>query len=256
MARLAPIALLAFAVTLACGGPAAPTATPVSPAATSTPRAAATAPAPATTTAAPTSAPRPAQPTASAPGATSPTTDQTTNRAFQGYQSAWEKVDRFRVEMEFSQNGQTIGLYRLLVVRPDRMHLIVLDPGTGATLMEIIQIGNKSWNKIGGRWIESAAGGNTPVDTSQLWDPGKLSPDAAAPGTITYEQLPPETLDGVLCDRWKMTVEVPGMGKSETTTWIAQSDQLPRQMISEAPGGLRQVQRYSYNQDFDIQPPQ
>jgi len=191
MARLAPIALLAFAVTLACGRPAAPTATPASPAATSTPRAAATAPAPATATAAPTSAPRPAQPTPSAPGAASPTTDQATNRVFQGYQSAWEKVDRFRVEIEYSQNAQTIGLYRLLVVRPDRMHLIVLDPGTGATLMEIIQIGNKSWNKIGDRWIESAAGGNTPVDTSQLWDPGKLSPDAAAPGTITYEQLPP-----------------------------------------------------------------
>jgi len=27
-------------------------------------------------------------------------------------------------------------------------------------------------------------------------------------------------------------------------------------MISEAPGGLRQVQRYSYDQAFDIQPPQ
>jgi hypothetical protein len=75
--------------------------------------------------------------------------------------------------MEYSQNGQTIGLYRLLVVRPDRMHLIVLDPRHGRNATEIIEIGNKSWNKIGDRWIESAAGANTPVDTSQLWDPGK-----------------------------------------------------------------------------------
>jgi hypothetical protein len=257
MARLAPIALLAFAVTLACGRPAAPTATPASPAATPTPPIAATAPAPAPTTVAPTTPPSPAQPTQPAPGPASPTVGQTTALAFQGYESAWEKVERFRVEIEYSQDSRIISRFRMLIVRPDRLHLIALDPDTGAPATEIIKIGNETWTKFGDRWIHSPEGAESPIDTSQLWSPDDLSPRDTGTSTVqmSYEELPPETLDGVPCDRWRITIEIPGMGKSETTAWIGQADGLPRQVISVTPEGIRQLQRYSYDGDIDVQPP-
>jgi hypothetical protein len=224
MARLAPIALLAFAVTLACGRPAAPTATPASPAATPTPRAAATAP---------------LQPRRQCPHhrhRAQPAhtvrarrdlahADQTTNRAFQGYQSAWEKVDRFRVEIEYSQDASDRSVPVCWSSAPTGMHLIDLDPGHGSTRTQKSSdrqqdAGSSSVD----RWIDSTAR-REPLRYQQLWNPDSLlHPTRRRRCTSPTSNSHPRRSTAFRATAGRSTVEIPGMGKSDTTAWIAQAD--------------------------------
>jgi hypothetical protein len=247
MARLAPIALLAFAVTLACGGPAAPTATPPAPAATPTSLAPLASPTRLTPIPSPGAAIQPSLP---APR-------DAIDEKLLAWSTAWATVQRFSVEIETKDAaGMVYNRSIMRVVRPDRYHLTNLDLETRQPRTQTIVIGSKTWVKLAGsdRW--ESFDGQGAYDFGQAWNPDSLLKERAAGATHSFEQLAPETIDGVPCERWQIVSELPGAVTLTYSVWIAESDRLPRQIAYVQPDGLTQLQRYSYNQDFDIQPPQ
>jgi hypothetical protein len=145
MARLAPIAILAFAVTLACGGPAAPTATPPAPAATPTSLAPLASPTRLTPIPSPGAAIQPSLP---APR-------DAIDEKLLAWSTAWATVQRFSVEIETKDAaGMVYNRSIMRVVRPDRYHLTNLDLETRQPRTQTIVIGSKTWVKLAGsdRW--------------------------------------------------------------------------------------------------------
>jgi len=248
MARLAPVALLALAVTLACGRPAAPTATPAWPASVTTPSPSLSSPA------RPSPAPSPG--TAIQPSLPAPR--DATDEKLLAWSAAWATVQRFRVDIETKDEAGVVYNRSIMrVVLPDRYHLTNLDLETDQPRMQTIVIGTKTWVKLAGsdRWepFDTQAA----FDYGQAWDPTTLLEErsGATGATHSLEQLAPETIDGVPCERWSIVSELPLGVTLQYTVWIAETDRLPRQIVYVQPDGLAQLQRYSYDEEFDIQPP-
>jgi len=228
MHRLALLAslLLALAIT-GCAAPVRPTPTPLPPTPTPVPQGA-------------------------------PAVQVADRTRLAAWASAWEAVERFRAEITvIDQSGRVQQRVQLAVVLPDRLHAFQLDPATGQPTLEWIVIGDAGWIKQGDRWQLGQIRG--PLDLAQLYDPSSLAEarDASAGGaTVTMEELAPERLDGVPCQRWSITVTPVGQATNRITLWLGQDDQLPRQLRTEYPDGSVLLLRYcDFGEAIEIQPP-
>jgi len=226
MSRL--VALLAVTLLLAaCTGTTSPTPTPVLP----------------TPTTAPVGTP------ALAPA------DQ---KRVTAWADAWARVTHFRAEITaYDGSGALQQRLELAVVLPDRLHAVRYDPATGQPAQEWIIVGDAGWIRNGDQWQLGQI--QQPLDLASLYDPGSLADarhDGANGTDVTMRALPTEVVDGILCEKWEITITPSGQAPNRLTLWIGQEDQLPRQLRTDYPDGSALVLRYwGYTEAFSIEPP-
>ena len=89
--------------------------------------------------------------------------------------------------------------------------------GAGASAMETIVIGDKSWMKLMGGWIQSTA---TPTKTESTQSPDSFLPQQ----DIILKQVGTETVNGIPCKKFtytgKLTMDLSGPGQpANKVTW-------------------------------------
>lgn len=207
-------------------------------------------------TAVPTPTPLPPTPTPVVTG--SPAVTGPERELVASWVQAWSTVKRFRAEiMVYDGSGALQQRLQLAVVLPDRLHAVQLDPATGQAQQEWIIVGDAGWIRQGENWQLGRI--QQPLQLADLYDPGALMEareSSAGSATVEFQQLPSETVDGVACETWQITVTPAGQPANRITLWIGEGDDLPRQLRTEYPDGSALVLRYGgYDETFDIQPP-
>ncbi|MCX2727050.1 hypothetical protein OO015_06010 [Thermomicrobium sp. 4228-Ro] len=168
---------------------------------------------------------------------------------------AWATVQRFRAEITaYDTSGTLRQRLELAVVLPDRLHAIQYDPASGQPAQEWIIVGDAGWIRSGDRWQLGQI--QQSPDFASLYDPAELAAARTGAASVTIEELPSETIDGVICEKWAIIVTPAGQKPNQLTLWIGQADQLPRQLRTEYADGSVLVLRYwGFDESFTIEPP-
>ncbi|MDW7982551.1 MAG: hypothetical protein RMH81_07050 [Thermomicrobium sp.] len=209
-----------------------------------------------TASASPTPTPLPPTPTRAATG--DPAVTGADRERLVAWADAWAAVTGFRAEITvFDESGTLQQHLQLAVVLPDRLHAIQLDPASGRPNQEWIIVGDAGWIKRGDNWQLGQV--QQPPNFAGLYDPSALIEARAADdggAAVTMRALGGETLDGVPCERWEITVTPVGQPTNRITLWIGREDQLPRQLRTEYPdGSVLQLRYWGYGEAIDIRPP-
>jgi hypothetical protein len=118
-------------------------------------------------------------------------------------------------------------------------HLIM---GEGASAFETIEIGNKSWMKLMGGWIESSPS-TTETESTQ-------SPDSFLPQQdITIKQVGTETVNGIPCKKYtytgKATMDLSEPGKpTNKVTWEMTGEMWVADRIGLPPVAVKQTAQW------------
>ena len=251
--RALSVGLLAWSLVLgACGGSAADSETPAPTASDAPATVTASSPTAAPTTAAETPTP---ESTPEAEATESPTEAPSAGTAATDVLAptfaAWEQVKTLRMKMTMpsaAAPGETQQMI-LEMVRPDRMR-VTMETAEGT--FEMIIIGDVSYMNLGGTWMQLPG----PQDLSTY---GALSPDdpvdeVSAPD-VTVVQSGTETIDGVACTVWDVTIPDEEAGTITGRMWVGADDNLPRRLVFETPDGPMTVEYSGYNEDITIEPP-
>ncbi|GBD19298.1 hypothetical protein HRbin27_01804 [bacterium HR27] len=171
---------------------------------------------------------------------------------------AWATVQRFRAEITaYDSSGALRQRLELAVILPDRLHAVQYDPASGQPTQEWIIVGDAGWVRSGDRWQLGQI--QQPLDLASLYDPSSLAAARTGPNggtSVTLEELPAETVSGILCEKWAITVTPAGQEPNQLILWIGQADQLPRQLRTEYPDGSILILRYwGFEDAFTIEPP-
>ncbi len=201
----------------------------------------------------PTPTPVPPTPTPSAPG--TPVLSAEDRARVAAWGAAWASVERFRVEITaYDSTGTLRQRLEAAVVLPDRLHALQYDPSTGQLLQEWIIVGDAGWIRSGDRWQLGRI--EQPPDLGSLYDPEALATTSHEVTSVSMQALPPETIDGTLCETWQIVVEPVGQEPNRLTLWIGRSDQLPRRLRTEYPDGSVLLLRYwGFDEAFTVEPP-
>jgi len=249
--RFLVFGLLAGSLALAaCGGSATDSETPAPTASDAPVTVAAASPTAEPTTAAETPTPE-STPEATESPTEAPATGTAAAEVLAPTFAAWEQVESLRMKMTMpgsDASGETLQMV-MEMVRPDRMRVSM---ETAEGTFEMIIIGDVTYMNLGGTWTELPG----PQDLSTY---GALSPDepideVSAPD-VTVVQSGTETIDGVTCTVWDLTIPDEEAGTMTGRIWVGADDNLPRRMVFETPEGPMTVEYSGYNEDITIEPP-
>lgn len=253
--RAAVTALVAVSIALAaCGGSASDPAT-TTPTAADTP---ATATAPSATeapTAPPATDTETPTPDSNAEATESPTdapaADTPATEALAGTFAAWGQVESLRMKMTMPspENPEDLVSLTVEMVRPDRMR-VVTEAAEGT--FEMIMIGDTTYMKMGDSWMTLP--GSQSLDELGAVAPDDTIDEVGAPG-VTAVQRGTETIDGVRCTVWDLTIPDDEGGTLTARMWIGADDNLPRLMTIETPEGTMTMEYSGYDGDIVIEPP-
>jgi hypothetical protein len=114
--------------------------------------------------------------------------------------------------------------------------------GTGASAFETIVIGDKSWMKLMGGWIESPP---SPTKTESTQSPDSFLPQQ----DITVKQVGTETVNGVPCKKYtytgKVTIDLSEPGKpANKVTWEMTGEMWVADRIGLPPVAVKQTAQW------------
>jgi hypothetical protein len=262
---IGPLALAAALTLAACSsGSSNKTATSASQTTAITAAATTAAATTTTTTAATTAATSTAAATAAATTAITATTAATTAAATTASGSggsvvdsafekqvadAWAKVKSYKITMNVYDGDTTTAslIGTIETTLPDATHTTF---NVSGQTIETINVGGKSYIKIGDTWQESPAidsGIASPVSGGDIV--GAITTPTSPGDTIAKKGA--ETLDGVATDVYENKTS----DGTTVTIWIGQKDHLPRKSVVQDATSRTEIIFSDYNSDFGIKAP-
>ncbi|MDI3340162.1 MAG: hypothetical protein QJR03_06475 [Sphaerobacter sp.] len=162
--------------------------------------------------------------------------------------AAWDGISSVRMVGTLTPTatpGQVVE-FTIELIPPDRQHVTITGPdGT----FEAIRIAGAFY--VNGTWMQLPSqqdlGAVVPVQ------PEETLADTVVP-EATAVQEGPETVNGVPCRVWKVTLPTEGT-RGTTTIWGGADAHLPRRMVAETPEGTMTIEYSGYDVGFTIEPP-
>jgi hypothetical protein len=253
---IAPLALAAALTLAACSsGSSNKTATSASQTTAITAAATTAAATTTTTTAATTAATSTAAATAAATTAITATTasgsgGSVVDSAFEKQVAdAWAKVKSYKITMNVYDGDTTTASLTgtIETTLPDATHTTF---NVSGQTIETINVGGKSYIKIGDTWQESPAidsGIASPVSGGDIV--GAITTPTSPGDTIAKKGA--ETLDGVATDVYENKTS----DGTTVTIWIGQKDHLPRKSVVQDATSRTEIIFSDYNSNFGIKAP-